>query len=72
MLVSTAVNLLLERHERATIVPYGERADVTGGAVHVFRSGSTPGRRWCSLAVWEHLRLPWTLRRWSGNWVTSA
>lgn len=40
-LLSTAVNLLLERHERATIVPYGERVDITGGAVNVFRSGST-------------------------------
>ena len=42
VLVSTGVNLLLERHERATIAPYGERIDIAGGAVNVYRSGS-PG-----------------------------
>jgi pimeloyl-ACP methyl ester carboxylesterase len=41
VLVSTAVNLLLERHERATIAPYGERVDIAGGAVNVYRSGGT-------------------------------
>lgn len=41
VLVSTVVNLLLERNERATIAPYGERVDIAGGAVNVYRSGST-------------------------------
>jgi pimeloyl-ACP methyl ester carboxylesterase len=40
-LVSTAVNLLLERHERATIAPYGERIDIAGGALNVYRNVST-------------------------------
>ena len=62
VLVSTVVNLLLERHERATIAPYGERIDIAGGAVNVYRSGS-PGRRWCSWAGWARLRRPWTSRR---------
>jgi pimeloyl-ACP methyl ester carboxylesterase len=39
VLVSTLVNLLLERHERATVAPYGERVEIAGGAVNVYRSG---------------------------------
>jgi pimeloyl-ACP methyl ester carboxylesterase len=41
VLVSTAVNLLLERQERSTIAPYGERVDIAGGAINVYRSGGT-------------------------------
>lgn len=42
-LVSTGANLLLERQERASIVPYGERMEIAGGAVNVYRSGQ-PGQ----------------------------
>lgn len=38
-LVSTAGNWLLERQERASITPYGERMDIAGGAVNVYRNG---------------------------------
>ncbi|MGY2743510.1 alpha/beta fold hydrolase [Pseudarthrobacter sp. O4] len=38
-LVSTAVNLLLERQERGSIAPYGERVEIAGGALNVYRSG---------------------------------
>ena len=41
-LVSTGANLLLERQERASIAPYGERIEITGGAVNVYRNGQ-PG-----------------------------
>jgi len=41
VLISTAANLLLERHERATIVPYGQRVGITGGSVNVYRNGVT-------------------------------
>jgi pimeloyl-ACP methyl ester carboxylesterase len=39
VLVSTGINLLLERQERASITPYGERIQITGGTVNVFRNG---------------------------------
>ena len=42
-LVSTGVNLLLERQERASITPYGERMEIAGGAVNVYRNGQ-PGQ----------------------------
>ncbi|MDR7083641.1 pimeloyl-ACP methyl ester carboxylesterase [Arthrobacter ginsengisoli] len=42
-LASTAVNLLLERQERASITPYGQRVEITGGAVNVYRNGQ-PGQ----------------------------
>lgn len=38
-LVSTAANLLLERQERASIAPYGERMAIAGGSVNVYRNG---------------------------------
>ena len=41
LLVSTVANLLLERHERATIAPYGQRVEIAGGALNVYRSGGT-------------------------------
>lgn len=40
-LVSTGANLLLERQERASITPYGERIEIAGGAVNVYRNGQT-------------------------------
>ena len=42
-LASTGANLLLERQERASITPYGERVEITGGAVNVYRNGQ-PGQ----------------------------
>ena len=41
-LASTCANLLLERQERASITPYGERIQISGGAVNVYRNGQ-PG-----------------------------
>ena len=41
-LASTGANLLLERQERASITPYGERIQISGGAVNVYRNGQ-PG-----------------------------
>jgi pimeloyl-ACP methyl ester carboxylesterase len=38
-LVSTVANVLLERQERASIAPYGERIAITGGSVNVYRNG---------------------------------
>ncbi|MCB5274699.1 Lipase 1 [Arthrobacter sp. SO5] len=38
-LVSTAANVLLERQERASITPYGERISIAGGTVNVYRNG---------------------------------
>ena len=38
-LVSTAGNWLLERQERASITPYGERMEIAGGTVNVYRNG---------------------------------
>lgn len=40
-LVSTGANLMLERQERASITPYGDRIQITGGAVNVYRNGQT-------------------------------
>ena len=37
--VSTGANWLLERQERASITPYGERIEIAGGAVNVYRNG---------------------------------
>ena len=42
-LVSTVANLLLERQERASITPYGERIEIAGGTVNVYRNGQ-PGQ----------------------------
>lgn len=42
-LVSTVANLLLERQERASISPYGERIEIAGGTVNVYRNGQ-PGQ----------------------------
>ena len=42
-LVSTAANGLLERQERASITPYGERMEIAGGSVNVYRNGH-PGQ----------------------------
>ena len=42
-LVSTGANLLLERQERTSITPYGERMEIAGGAVNVYRNGQ-PGQ----------------------------
>jgi pimeloyl-ACP methyl ester carboxylesterase len=38
-LASTVANVLLERQERASIRPYGERIAITGGSVNVYRTG---------------------------------
>ena len=44
VLASTVTNLVLERQERASITPYGERVTVNGGgSVNVFRNGR-PGQ----------------------------
>lgn len=37
-LASTGANLLLERQERASITPYGERVEIAGGTVNVYRN----------------------------------
>ena len=43
VVASTVTNVVLERQERASITPYGERVAVTGGgSVNVFRNGQ-PG-----------------------------
>ncbi|WP_319004580.1 alpha/beta hydrolase, partial [Arthrobacter sp. SO3] len=42
-LASTGANLLLERQERASITPYGERIEISDGTVNVFRNGH-PGQ----------------------------
>lgn len=38
-MASTAANWLLERQERASITPYGERIPIHGGTVNVYRNG---------------------------------
>lgn len=40
ILVSTVVNVVLESREKATTAAYGERVEVTGGALNVVRSGN--------------------------------
>lgn len=42
-LLSTGANLALERQERAGFAPYGERIEISGGAVNVYRNGQ-PGQ----------------------------
>lgn len=37
--VSTITNLALERAERAATTPYGERVQISGGSINVYRSG---------------------------------
>lgn len=39
-LASTAVNLTLESAERASIAPYGERVEVSGGSLNVYQTGT--------------------------------
>lgn len=39
VLVSTAVNLVMERAERSSIPAYGERVDVGSGTLNVYRNG---------------------------------
>jgi pimeloyl-ACP methyl ester carboxylesterase len=39
ILVSTAVNGILERTEKSTLAPYGERVGVSGGSLNVYRNG---------------------------------
>lgn len=43
VVASTGANLMLERQERAGITPYGERIEISGGAVNVYRNGQ-PGQ----------------------------
>lgn len=38
-LASTAINLLLERAEKSSIPPYGERVTVSSGSLNVYRNG---------------------------------
>lgn len=40
VLASTAANLALESAERSSITPYGEKVQVSGGAVNVYQEGS--------------------------------
>ena len=42
-LASTGANLLLEQQDRASFTPYGERVEIAGGAVNVYRNGQ-PGQ----------------------------
>ncbi|WP_157156954.1 alpha/beta fold hydrolase [Diaminobutyricimonas sp. LJ205] len=37
---STAANLLIEQAERAAVVPYGEKIQIDGGKINVYRAGS--------------------------------
>lgn len=37
--VSAAVNVVMEKREKATTTPYGERVPVTGGVLNVWRNG---------------------------------
>jgi pimeloyl-ACP methyl ester carboxylesterase len=39
ILVSTAINGILERTEKSTLAPYGQRVVVSGGALNVYRNG---------------------------------
>ena len=38
VLVSTATNLVLERSEKSSISPYGERIAISGGGINVYRN----------------------------------
>jgi len=39
LLASTAANLFLEQRERANTQPYGERVEIEGGSMNVYRTG---------------------------------
>lgn len=39
--VSTVANLLLERTEKESIIPYGNRVEIGSGSVNVYRNGGT-------------------------------